>query len=145
MIVHPHCPCSRASVGELARIMAVCQGWAAARVLFVKPAGFEPDWVRTDLWDSAAAIPGVEVVRDDDGRMARGFGAKTSGDTLLFDAKGELLFHGGITEARGHWGDSSGQAAIIALVGAQKSPADERTASVDTLVFGCPLFDSDAN
>jgi len=26
MFIHPHCPCSRASVGELAEVMAHCQG-----------------------------------------------------------------------------------------------------------------------
>src|SRR5215831_13524300 len=145
MVVHPRCPCSRASVGELSRIMTLCRGRTAARVLFVKPAGFEREWVRTDLWDSAASIPGVEVFCDDEGAMARRFGARTSGDTLLFDAGGELLFHGGITEARGHWGDNAGRSAIVSLLAVEKPPAAGRAACAESLVFGCPLFDSDAN
>ena len=145
MVVHPHCPCSRASVGELSRIMTLCRNRTAARVLFVKPTGFDRGWARTDLWDSAASIPGVEVLCDNEGAMARRFGARTSGDTLLFDAGGELLFHGGITEARGHWGDNAGQTAIVSLLAAERTPAAGRAACVDSLVFGCPLFDSDAN
>src|SRR5437764_3612419 len=37
MLAHPHCPCSRASVGELARLMAQAQDRVAAYVLFLKP------------------------------------------------------------------------------------------------------------
>ena len=144
MIVHPHCPCSRASVGELSRIMTLCPNRTAARVLFVKPRGFDRGWVRTDLWDSAASIPGVEVFCDDEGAMARRFGARTSGDTLLFDAGGKLLFHGGITAARGHWGDNAGRSTIVSLLAVEKRPPARRAACVDSLVFGCPLFDSDA-
>src|SRR5947209_1990485 len=33
MAVHPKCPCSRASIGELARLMAQCDGKLAATVL----------------------------------------------------------------------------------------------------------------
>jgi hypothetical protein len=145
MAVHPRCPCSRASVGELSRIMTLCRGRTAARVLFVKPAGFGREWVRTDLWDSAAEIPGVEVVCDDEGVMARRFGARTSGDTLLFGAGGELLFHGGITGSRGHWGDNAGRSAVVSLLAVENRPAAGRTACVDSLVFGCPLFDPGAD
>src|SRR5271170_6044671 len=40
MALHPHCPCSRASVGELARLMTGATGKLDAYVLFVQPAGF---------------------------------------------------------------------------------------------------------
>src|SRR5262245_30351063 len=62
MALHPHCPCSRASIGELALIMARCQGRLTACVLFVGPAELGPGWMHTDLWESAMAIPGVECV-----------------------------------------------------------------------------------
>ena len=47
--------------------MTQAQGRVTAYVLFVKPPGFSDGWEQTDLWASAAAIPGVTPVRDDDG------------------------------------------------------------------------------
>jgi hypothetical protein len=36
--VHPHCPCSRATIDALAQAMTRCQGRATAHVLFYRPA-----------------------------------------------------------------------------------------------------------
>jgi len=134
MLAHPHCPCTRASLGELARLMAQAQGRATAYVLFVKPSGFPDGWEKTDLLDAAAAIPGVTVVRDDEGVEAGRFRAATSGQTMLYDAGGKLLFSGGITGARGHEGDNPGRAAIVSLL------TTDEAAQEETPVFGCPLF-----
>lgn len=109
MFLHPQCPCSRATVGELALLMARCQGLVDARVFFLQPAEMPWNWCQTDLWRAAARIPGVSVERDDAGREARLFHAETSGDTMLYGAKGNLLFHGGITVSRGHAGDNAGR------------------------------------
>jgi hypothetical protein len=135
MLAHPHCPCTRASIGELASIMAHSQGRLSAYVLFLKPAGFSDDWQETDLWQSAANIPGVKVILDNDGREARLFNAATSGQTVLYDPRGHLLFSGGITASRGHFGDNAGQASIVSFVNA------EVPGQTETSVFGCPLFD----
>ena len=133
MLAHPRCPCTRASVGELARIMADVQGQAVAYVLFAKPANAGADWDDTDLRRSAAAIPGVTTLTDDDGAEALRFGAETSGHTLLFAPDGRLLFNGGITETRGHAGDNDGESAIVALV--HRQPVERS----QTFVFGCRL------
>jgi hypothetical protein len=134
MLAHPHCPCTRASMNELARLMTQARGRVTAYVLFVKPAGFSDEWVQSDLWSSAAAIPGVTPVMDDGGDEAALFHAETSGQTVLYDAAGNLLFRGGITSARGHAGDNAGRTAIVSLLTSDE--AEER----DTPVFGCPLF-----
>jgi hypothetical protein len=134
MLAHPHCPCTRASIGELAEIMAHSQGRLTAYVLFIKPEGSSEDWERTDLWQSAARIPGVKVLMDVDGAEARLFHAASSGQTVLYDAQGRLLFSGGITGSRGHSGDNAGRSAIVSLVNA------ETPARTETFVFGCPLF-----
>jgi hypothetical protein len=133
MLAHPRCPCTRASIGELDRLMAQAQGRVTAHVLFLKPAGSSDDWERTDLWQSAARIPGVSVVVDDGGAEARRFRAVTSGQTALYDARGRLLFSGGITASRGHSGDNAGRSAVVSLLNAGEA---ERT---ETSVFGCPL------
>ena len=75
---------------------------------------------------------------DGDGREARLFQAVTSGQTILYDSHGRLLFSGGITASRGHSGDNAGRSAIVSLVNAE---VPDRT---ETLVFGCPLFTPDS-
>jgi hypothetical protein len=145
LLIHPRCPCSRATVGELARLMADCHGRLSATVLMVRPDGAPDDWAKTGLWRDAAAIPGVTVVADGGGRASRGFGAATSGQALLYAADRRLLFAGGITEARGHSGDNAGRSTVTSLVlggarGARGTGA-ATTRPAATPVYGCPLFD----
>jgi len=116
MFAHPRCPCTRASIGELAELLAQCQGRLRAIVLFYKPRGAPAAWARTDLWRSAAAIPGVEAGADDGGTEAARFGALSSGSVLLYDAAGKLAFRGGITGERGHMGDNEGREAIADIL-----------------------------
>jgi hypothetical protein len=134
MMIHPHCPCSRASLGELEKVMARCGGRMRAQVLCYKPEGSGDEWAQTDLWRSAAAIPGVQVSADEGGREAARFGGETSGHTVLFDAAGRLLFQGGITASRGHAGDNTGSDAVLALVNGMAAPGMSH-------VFGCPIQD----
>jgi len=134
MFAHPQCPCTRASMEEFNRLMAQCHGRVAAHVLFFKPAQLSNDWVETDLWRSAAAIPSVMVQDDIDGTLAHKFGAETSGYVLLYDPRGQLLFKGGITDSRGHAGDNAGESVIISLVNGQKTSLSQ------TPVYGCSLL-----
>ncbi len=115
--------------------MTQSQGRVVAYVLFLKPKGFSFDWEKTDLWQSAAEIPGVSVVADDEGAEARRFHAVTSGQTALYNREGHLIFSGGITSARGHSGDNVGRSAIVSLLNAGDSELTQ------TAVYGCPLFD----
>jgi len=133
LFIHPHCPCSRATIGELAVLLAHTQQLVNAQAVFVKPAGFAEAWEQTDLWQSAAAVPGVSVTVDENGVEARRFGSETSGQVALYDADGVLLFSGGITGARGHSGDNDGRSAILSLLTTGKSLITK------TPVFGCPL------
>ena len=116
MIAHPHCPCTRASIAEVAHIMARAQKPVVAYVLFYRPREFPQGWERTDLWRSAAAIPGVTALADPEGREAQRFGAVTSGHVLLYDRTGQLMFTGGITGSRGHVGDNAGCDRVIRLL-----------------------------
>jgi hypothetical protein len=137
MLAHPRCSCTRASIGELAELMAQAPMRPQTYVLFLKPAQFAHDWEKSSLWHSAASIPNVTAVRDDDGLEARRFGAATSGQTMLYDINGRLLFSGGITGSRGHSGDNAGRTAILALLHRDTSGRN------DSFVFGCSLFASD--
>jgi hypothetical protein len=135
MLAHPRCPCTRASLAELERIITHCQGLVTAHVLFLKPGQSPKDWEKTDLWRTAAAIPNVRVLADEEGAEAIRFGVKTSGHVVLYDASGRLLFSGGITGSRGHQGDNPGCNTVISLL--TRGRADRARAAV----FGCPLFD----
>ena len=134
LFAHPHCPCTRATLGELELLVARCSKKLAATVIFTKPTDVDDNWVKTDLWRSAEAIPGVTVLRDDSGIETRRFGAVTSGDAMLFACDGKLLFHGGITDARGHAGDNEGRTAIAMLL------EEKQGKTTRTHVFGCRLF-----
>ncbi len=134
MLAHPHCTCTRASLGELAEVIARARIRPKTYVVFMAPETFGNGWETTDLWRTAASLPEVTVVRDGDGREARRFGAETSGQTLLYDEHGLLVFSGGITGARAHAGDNLGRQSLVALL--NRTPAERS----GTNVFGCPLF-----
>jgi hypothetical protein len=138
VFAHPQCGCSRATVGELALLMAHAQGRVATRILFYRPSDADPGWERTDLWSSAAAISGVQVTSDEDGAEAMIFGAAVSGQALLYDVEGRLIFSGGITAARGHSGDNAGRSALVSLL------TNDIASTTRTPVFGCFLRDAPA-
>jgi hypothetical protein len=137
MFVHPHCPCSRSAIHELARLMACCPEQIAARVYFYRPANAPGGWEQTDLWKAALRIPGVVAIADPEGEMAAQFGAQTSGLVLLYRADGRLAFRGGITAGRGHEGDNAGRDAVIAMV--HDLPFRRNT----NPVFGCRISEAD--
>jgi hypothetical protein len=133
LFAHPHCPCSRASISELARLMTKGHGRVTATVMMYRPSNQPVAWAQSHLWNGAAAIPGVRVLTDLDGRESAIFRANVSGHTLLYDAGGRLVFSGGITGARGHEGDNAGRHAIERLL-------LDGTATIDrSSVFGCFL------
>lgn len=135
MLAHPRCPCTRASLAELARLTSKLGSRASAHVLFIRPPGTPQGWEQSDLWEQARAIPGVEILLDPEAGEARRFGGATSGQVLLYGADGRLQFEGGITPARGHEGDSPGADRIYALVTGGKAELAQAP------VFGCPLHD----
>jgi len=129
LLAHPDCPCTRATLDELSRLMAQVNGRVDAYVLFVDVAGDE----HTDLWTRAEAIPGVRALSDRSSAISRELGAYTSGQVLLYDPSGRLVFNGGITPARGHEGDNTGESAIAELIHGGSVPV------ATSNVFGCAL------
>jgi hypothetical protein len=138
MLAHPDCPCTRASLAELEILMAQLQNKLVAFVLFSKPGASTREVETSDLWKKAAMIPGVSVLHDGAGAGIEQFGGHVSGQTMLYDLKGRLIFSGGITSGRGHQGDNYGVEAIVHRVrGDAETPAH-------TPVFGCALHDPSA-
>jgi hypothetical protein len=134
MFVHPKCPCSRASLRQLAVLLAHSAGHLHPQVIFLTPQGKEDSWTHTDLWHAASQLPGTVVISDLDGREADLFHAAVSGETVVYDATGNLRFHGGITGARGHEGDNAGCSAVETYADTGAAPMAHAP------VFGCPLF-----
>ena len=139
VFAHPYCPCSRATVSELAIALSRRAGRTVTHVLFSVPSA-TPDeasrWDETPLWRAAARLPGVDVAIDVRGREARAFGARTSGQTFVYDAEGRLRFAGGVTAARGHEGGNAGLERMTAALDGWR---DSRL--LESPVFGCALED----
>jgi hypothetical protein len=133
VFLHPRCPCSRASLHELAHIVAACQGRLAVHAIVLAPSPLSSPWKGEGIESDLAAIPGIGVRYDPAGDEARRFGVATSGHVLLYDSSGNLVFSGGITASRGHEGESYGRSAVVARVFGEPNG---RTSSP---VFGCPL------
>lgn len=133
MFVHPHCPCSKAGVRELQRLMSRCLVEVEATIYFIRPENEPDSWAHGSLWELAKQTPGTQVRIDAGGKVSQQFAATTSGSIVVYDAAGQLQYQGGITFARGHEGDSRGKAAIFALA---RREASNVTACP---VYGCPL------
>lgn len=134
LAVHPQCPCTVATMDELALLLARCPQ-LGADILFLQPKGFDENWVEGTLWKRAEAMPRVHCFVDHEGAQTALFGAQTSGQAALYSHEGELLYQGGLTAARGHAGDNLGVDSIVAITQHQ-TPAVRRTN-----VFGCSLVD----
>ena len=139
MFLHPRCPCSVASVNELARIMSRCAAQLDATVYFVRPESQSADWENGTLRNLVSAIPGVKVESDVGGLVAGKFHANTSGEVFVYDRRGKLRFQGGITSARGHAGDNLGESAVIEIALGGESNVERSP------VFGCPFQAEAAN
>lgn len=132
VMLHPRCPCSRATLDNLARAMPQIIGKAQVHLIFVNPDAKRP-LEDGALLHMAANIPGSDIFHDQSGHEAQLFGALTSGETLLYSSEGVLLFHGGITLGRSHEGDNPGLSRVVSLV---EHGTGKRSR---TPVFGCAL------
>jgi hypothetical protein len=133
LFLHPKCPCSRATLAELERLIAVCEEPFALRMVFVTPEAGGEEWRRTALVRKAENIEPATVSFDAGGKQAALFGARTSGQALLYATDGQALFRGGLTPSRGHEGDNAGRSALSSLL--NHRPTD----CTKTVVFGCSL------
>ena len=133
LFAHPKCPCTSASVSEIARLVSGPAHGLDVQVAIVRPAGVGADWDDTELEHRAASISGASVVLDEEGVEASRFRATASGFVVLYDAHGHLRFSGGLTSSRGHEGDSFGRRRILAVLSGRTPDRD------DAPVFGCSL------
>src|SRR5688500_10120572 len=84
MLAHPKCVCTRASIAELRVLLSRLEREITTYVLFVRPDGITDEaWNDTDTWRAARGMPGVTVLEDLRGEVAKRFGAETSGQVVL--------------------------------------------------------------
>lgn len=137
MAIHPKCPCTRASLGELQRLQRKLGDRLALAFLIYTPPAHAQTWV-PDMAENLGAL-GLDgtILPDPDGALAASLGCQTSGSVVLYDPSGDARFWGGITSGRGHRGDNLGSDAVLAIV------RDTNTTTRTTPVYGCPLSTPD--
>lgn len=141
LFLHSACSCSYATLEELERLLPMLRDRAQVQVVFMSPDELDKfNWSDSKIWKRAQKIPSIQIIQDREGFEAKVFGAKTSGQTFLYDLNGELAFEGGLTPSRGHTGESSGQVAIR-LFFEKRGFASVAHASV----FGCGLAKRGSN
>ena len=116
LAIHPHCPCSAATVDELERVLASQPGRAKLNVLLFKPANKPDRWASSSTSRALGDMADAKTWLDAGGQQAARFGAVTSGQLLVYDAGGRLRFAGGITPLRGQTGANAGSEALKALL-----------------------------
>jgi hypothetical protein len=132
---HPRCPCTPASLRQLGDRVARAAGPVDVHVVFFRPSGGDADWRSGPAWDAARTIPGARLHDDEDGALARRFGARASGLLAVYGTDGALLLRGGLTAGRGASGPSAGADALDAVL-AGRRPAFEAIP-----VYGCAILD----
>lgn len=138
VFLHPECPCSKATLGELNVLLHRHLNRIDAEIVFSTPHTNVADVRESTLWKAASEISNVDLSADG-GETARLFGATTSGEVLLYSHDGRMLFQGGITAARGQHGDNRGRTLVGQLLDRHRSRPQSNP------VFGCPLFDAGAD
>lgn len=138
VFVHPQCPCSGATIEELNRLVTAHGHRLQVHVVCYDDPSLGHAFSQSDVRAAAARIPGVQVVADRGGHLARRFGVFTSGEALLFRPEGLLAFAGGITPSRGHVGDNHGADSIAAAL---TGPPADHVARAPT--FGCAIREPD--
>lgn len=134
LFAHPLCSCTAASLHELARLLADEPSLTAQVVVTLL--GSSAETVEA-LRRRVADLPRTEFVADPGGRETHRFGARSSGQVLLFSRAGKLLFSGGITRSRGHEGENSGEWILRQTLHAETRP------SINSFpVFGCAFEES---
>lgn len=133
LFLHPKCACSYASLTEFKNILPLMKGKALVKVFFTKPKGMSEETFKSDLWNEAQKIKGIQLMMDDGGEEHKKFGVTTSGEFILYNERGEKVFHGGLTPSRGHMGLSKGQIFIKEWFTGKKLARDIAN------VYGCGL------
>ena len=83
MFVHPHCPCSRATLAELDRLLSPRRDRVAVRIVMVRPSGFEAGCGTVRPWPAARADRRSEVLTTRMASKRDDFGANFRRDHVV--------------------------------------------------------------
>lgn len=138
VFAHPRCPCTSATVAEVGRAIASAENTKLDVIVrFFAPKNAGREWLESPTWSAARLLPAANIGIDEDGREAALFGAGSSGAIVVYDGRGQLVFAGGATIARGHEGDSNARRALV-------SALEGSTRIFNLPVFGCQIRAKDA-
>jgi hypothetical protein len=142
--IHPKCKCSDATVDELSDLLMNIAPEKKPKVvtLFYYPSEKKADWVtETRLYKKVLEKKDWQIALDQGGVQAYTWGALTSGYIVYMDNQGEIKLHGGITESRGHRGESLGKIDLKkAILNSEVRNQETNVASfAEEPTFGCAM------
>lgn len=131
VFVHEECPCTRATLTELMKVATKCRDRVSIEIVFIDYE-LKSHAIRADLLRTAKEIPSARILsaRPNEARL---FGATTSGYVALYNQGGSLVYHGGITDGRGHEGDNLGEDSLVSWITKGIGPVHEQP------TYGCEL------
>lgn len=144
VFVHPRCPCTRASLAELADLRHNLERDGVALQLTAvvyRPASAPADWAPSEhtqpdaVADAIAPLTPQRVVVDRAGALTAAGGVSGSGTVWAYAADGSAVFVGGLTPSRGHRGITTAHAALHAALQTGRAPA----VPLEYPVYGCPI------
>lgn len=139
LFLHPHCPCSKATLTEWQRAVQAGSSTTTFYAVFFGGDGSvteQKKWLsHTYLWNAVAHLPSVVSLIDSGSVLSSQFGAYTSGFVVLYDNNNKLLFSGGLTVARGHEGYNSYSRMLSEMLSLDSTSIT----SVTSPVYGCGL------
>ena len=150
VFAHPYCPCTRTTLRNLDELTDLTK--INVSVVQLRNASLES--LRSPIPSIARIVQENNwiLIPDYEGTQANIFGAKTSGECLLYAPNGDLLFAGGITVSRGHQGENVGLATLKELVhqiastpkrsvnATKEKSSSESNKYAQFPTCGCPLF-----
>ncbi len=133
MALHPKCPCTRTTLAELERLLAIESQSTRCTFLVSMPSNQSLSWIDTDTTSFAKNLPNSFLVIDVDSKVSHQLGLKNSGALLVVQSDGTISFSGGITSGRTCSVKNPGSEAVLALI--RREPLQDIT----TPTFGCVL------
>ncbi len=134
LFLHPHCPCSWASVAAWERLLErLSDGVVEAEVVWVRPPEADAGWEAGSLQERVSQMRGVRQWTDKGGGVANHYGVKTSGCLVIINKEGRVVYRGGLTVGRGRTGSF---AVAESLARAIRQGGDFPAFPV----YGCPLL-----
>ena len=132
VFVHPKCGCSEATLRNLEKILPDLVNKVQIKIV-MNDLGDPAMLQGSKAFAQASAFKNVDIVVDHGGYETAAFGVKTSGQAMLYDETGHLVFQGGLTPFRGHEGVSEGEISVVKWIQTREMVWK------DTSVFGCAM------